>query len=273
LIDRINIENVLLQQCGVVFTTVHSSKSTIEIRPFDYPKTQGFSIVVSVEWRSVNAEVVFDNFAKPLLSAIIGSDELKIKLFSQQVNSAEKAGYKFKLLINNNKVLAPTFFNQTSIGQNVKISLSKGNLVPSDESREAIITEIIFSLMEILLSVLPHKTHSAYSEFTELGLPEGAVQKVYVNRYERSASNRKTCLNECGYQCNICGFDFEEKYGSLGKHYIHVHHLIPVSQLGDNYRINPVKDLIPVCPNCHAMLHKSSPPLSPNELKEQLINE
>jgi 5-methylcytosine-specific restriction enzyme A len=273
LIDTQNIEAVLLQECGVRFTTIHSANEKIEIRPIDYPKTQGFSIVVNLEWRSVHAELIFDNFAKSLLSDIIESDEVKIKLFSQQIEIAEKAGYTFNLLVNNNRVEVPVFFNRNSIGKNVNISLSKGDLIPSEETKEAVFTEIVLSLIEVLLTVLPYKSHSAFSEFTELGLPEGAVQKVFVNRYERSASNRKACLNKYGYHCSICDFDFAAKYGSMGKNYIHVHHIIPVSQLGANYQVNPEKDLIPVCPNCHAMLHKISPPLLPNELKEHLNNE
>lgn len=47
----------------------------------------------------------------------------------------------------------------------------------------------------------------------------------------------------------------------------HVHHIVPVSQIGLDYVIDPLKDLIPVCPNCHSMLHRKDPPLIPEELK------
>ena len=67
--------------------------------------------------------------------------------------------------------------------------------------------------------------------------------------------------------CHICGFDFEKTYGAVGKRFIHVHHITPVSELGPDYRINPEKDLIPVCPNCHAMLHRRKPPYLPEELR------
>ena len=66
--------------------------------------------------------------------------------------------------------------------------------------------------------------------------------------------------------CSICGFDFEKNYGELGKGFIHVHHIVPVSKIGPNYIIDPVKDLIPVCPNCHAMLHRTDPPMDPDVL-------
>ena len=62
--------------------------------------------------------------------------------------------------------------------------------------------------------------------------------------------------------------NFEKVYGNIGKGFIHVHHVLPVSQLGAGYVIDPVKDLVPVCPNCHAMLHQKNPPLLPEQLLE-----
>lgn len=104
----------------------------------------------------------------------------------------------------------------------------------------------------------------------EAGYTEGGVQRAEANRYERNPLNRKLCLAAKGYDCTICGMNFEKRYGEIGHHFIHVHHIVPVSQIGEGYIIDPLKDLIPVCPNCHAMLHKSNPPLSPDELKAML---
>ncbi len=99
---------------------------------------------------------------------------------------------------------------------------------------------------------------------------EGGLSRVEVNRYERNPINRQLCLIANGYICKICGFDFEKTYGEIGYHFIHVHHIVPVSESQEEYEIDPVKDLIPVCPNCHAMLHKSDPPYTPDELKQIL---
>jgi 5-methylcytosine-specific restriction protein A len=64
----------------------------------------------------------------------------------------------------------------------------------------------------------------------------------------------------------ICGFSFEQHFGDIGKGFIHVHHLRPLGNIGENYEVDPVTDLIPVCPNCHAMIHRKNPPYSPQEL-------
>ncbi len=86
-------------------------------------------------------------------------------------------------------------------------------------------------------------------------LSEGAKTSVVVNRYERSQEARKACLNAHGYSCAVCGMNFEDVYGPIGKDFIHVHHVIPISEIGQEYEIDPLNDLVPVCPNCHAMLH------------------
>lgn len=101
---------------------------------------------------------------------------------------------------------------------------------------------------------------------------EGSIKQITVNAYERNPKARQVCLNHHGYTCQCCGFNFEKTYGSLGKDFIHVHHIIPLSEIKEEYILDPITDLIPVCANCHAMLHRKNPPLSSNELKQILGN-
>lgn len=101
-------------------------------------------------------------------------------------------------------------------------------------------------------------------------LPEGARKQVSVNAYERSGEARKRCLTKWKHHCAVCNFHFEHFYGSIGKEYIHVHHLKPLHSIGQEYQINPEEDLRPVCPNCHAMLHQTNPPLSIEELEAKI---
>jgi hypothetical protein len=96
---------------------------------------------------------------------------------------------------------------------------------------------------------------------------EGAVRQVSVNAYEREPKARQKCIDYYGSSCSICGFDFGRAFGQLGKGFIHVHHLRPLSEIAEEYEIDPIKDLRPVCPNCHAMIHRSSPPLSLEEIQ------
>lgn len=114
------------------------------------------------------------------------------------------------------------------------------------------------------------RTQSANPETVEQisrNLREGKEFHKISKYYERSRDARDACLKEYGYSCKICNFNFYEKYGEIGKNYIHVHHIVPLSEIGGSYIINPKKDLIPICPNCHSMIHSSQKVLSPEELK------
>lgn len=96
---------------------------------------------------------------------------------------------------------------------------------------------------------------------------EGAATQVMVNRYERDRKARRAALAWHGHLCKVCGIDMMKVYGEIAKGFIHIHHLVPLSDIKENYSLDPKKDLIPVCPNCHAMLHQRNPPFSLEELR------
>jgi 5-methylcytosine-specific restriction protein A len=103
-----------------------------------------------------------------------------------------------------------------------------------------------------------------------LGYPEGAVSHVLVNRYERDPRNRRLAIAIHGKSCMACNFNFHAKYGELGDEYIVVHHTVPVSQMGNDYVVDPAKDLVTLCANCHAMVHRHDPPISVSDLRKML---
>ena len=149
--------------------------------------------------------------------------------------------------------------------------LTKSPITDEDESFDPIaITKkwavVLFGMFLSLLDLVPIETE----EITKYS--EGSKAEVVVTKYERNPLNRQLCIAANGCYCNICGFDFEKVYGEIGIGFIHVHHIDPVSSYGGERHINPVKDLIPVCPNCHAMLHRRTPPFSPDEIRSKIIN-
>jgi 5-methylcytosine-specific restriction protein A len=99
---------------------------------------------------------------------------------------------------------------------------------------------------------------------------EGAKKTVRVNAYERDPRARKACLEHHGHGCIVCALSFEAVYGERGKDFIHVHHIRPLATLDGAYRVDPVFDLVPVCPNCHAMLHRGREVLSIIDLRARL---
>lgn len=88
--------------------------------------------------------------------------------------------------------------------------------------------------------------------------PEKAVSRVPVNRYEQDPEALRACIAHHGAGCAACGFSFEIAYGAIGRDLVDVHHVVPVSQLGSGYELDPVTDLVPLCANCHTMAHQGA---------------
>ncbi|MBF0558293.1 MAG: HNH endonuclease [Nitrospirae bacterium] len=99
-------------------------------------------------------------------------------------------------------------------------------------------------------------------------LQEGAVTTISINAYERNPEARRKCIERWGAKCSVCKMTFERTYGALGHDFIHVHHLTPIAAMRREYIIDPEAHLRPVCPNCHAMIHRRNPPYTIDELRE-----
>lgn len=99
---------------------------------------------------------------------------------------------------------------------------------------------------------------------------EGSVYQVIANVYERNPIARQKCIEYYGTKCYVCHFDFGQVYGYIGQGFIHVHHLKPISENGQEHQVDPIQYLRPVCPNCHAMIHSKNPPFTIEELKNMI---
>ena len=104
-------------------------------------------------------------------------------------------------------------------------------------------------------------------------LVEGAICRVTVNTYERNPEARRRCIAAHQPRCYACEFEFGATYGAEFAGYIHVHHLRPLSELGGEYVVDPVEDLRPVCPNCHAVLHHGGRLRSIEEVRQLLAQQ
>jgi len=107
-------------------------------------------------------------------------------------------------------------------------------------------------------------------ESEDFKLFEGKSKQVLQNKYERNPFARKKCIEHYGYNCSVCGINFESKYGEIGKNFIHIHHITPISEIKSLTEVNPIEDLRPVCPNCHAMIHRNNPILTIIELRDMI---
>jgi 5-methylcytosine-specific restriction endonuclease McrA len=111
----------------------------------------------------------------------------------------------------------------------------------------------------------PEEIPSSPTEYVE-----GAVRSILVNAYERNRRAREKCIQHYGRTCVVCGFDFRARYGQAAAGYIQIHHVVPIARIRKEYRLNPIADLRPVCPNCHAVIHRREPAFSIDEVKRML---
>ena len=114
-------------------------------------------------------------------------------------------------------------------------------------------------------------TPAGRDELVSGTFPPAAVRRIAVNRYERDADARRVCLAFHGTSCAACGYSFETAFGDAGADAIDVHHVVPAAMLGGGYQLDPVADLVPLCPNCHAVAHqRAGVPLTIQELRAMM---
>jgi 5-methylcytosine-specific restriction enzyme A len=134
-------------------------------------------------------------------------------------------------------------------------------------SKDTSPVQVVWSFVSPLYSdSLPNEIHHPDTVF------EGAKKTVVVNAYERDPTAREKCLAHWGSACAVCDFTFSRVYGERGEGFIHVHHLKPLSEIKGEYELDPIADLRPVCPNCHAMLHRTVPVITIDALKAILTS-
>jgi 5-methylcytosine-specific restriction protein A len=134
---------------------------------------------------------------------------------------------------------------------------------------------VVSAVTERLEAIWAERTINLHESGTDekivqTSIMEGRATRVYVNKYERSSSARKRCLQHHGYQCAVCDVLLSRVYGPVADKLIHVHHLRPLGEISGKYQVNPEEDLRPVCPNCHAVIHSRNPPWTPDEIRAML---
>lgn len=143
-----------------------------------------------------------------------------------------------------------------------------GNIIAKYYSRDAMPTENIliddlWSILNLYDDLISGGAASEVETQLEGDEPENilfedATKLRLHKRIERNSKLAKEAKRIHGYSCQVCGLNFEEKYGEIGKGYIEAHHLEPISELkSKKIARNPEKDFAVLCANCHRMIHRS----------------
>lgn len=279
-VDPCRIAETLSQEFGIEFLgesgTTPSGTNYLELHPADLPRANGFRIVITPGWRRLEVRFIHGPFASGIVQAMGATAPEKGDVFSDLVAAILDAGATFRMIVNDEPQNPRQPDTWPADWTRLSLELVKSPLAINTEDPQETENTVVYwgsHFLACVLNLVPLEENEPEFDADLTGLPEGAVTRMEVNRYERNHLNRATCLQIHGHGCKVCGMSFDSVYGEIGQGFIHVHHTTPVSELGDSYRVNPITDLVPVCPNCHAMLHKRNPPLSINELRDIITNQ
>ena len=234
----------------------------VSLRLAELPKPIGLSILIAEDYFSWHVELKLDSYSDGLISFMRKSLSQRYEEIESLVERARAKNTRVNLSIDGKTKLrdiAETDWSQYAL----IIAKSYKNEEDSMKS----LNEVLFDFMCILLLFLTIKVDWDEESHQE-PRAEGGLSFEASKRYERSRVNRAICLRRYGFRCMGCGILLQEIYGPIGANVIHVHHIVPVSQMGGSYVLNPESDLIPLCPNCHNIVHRIDPPLSIDALRD-----
>lgn len=269
-LDGIEFSKAMTARTGLDLVPATSTGDVVaSVRASDVDHPNGFTIQVRTYWRSIEASFEPDNFAGSLIRQMGNAgDDDKARL-STIMDSLVASGLRISMRVNGSHV---SDFQSLPRAPWSALELKAVRLA-DPELGESKLTELAKEVCGACLApilALLSKDDDVALHQGEMGLPEGAKMRIEVNRYERSAANRAACIAIHGARCKVCEFDFELVYGQLGAGFIEVHHQTMVSRMGAGYTVDPRIDLVPLCSNCHSMVHRIDPPLDVEGLRKAL---
>lgn len=277
--DLDRLSQVLCESFGMTFQVAVArpgQEFTISIAPAEAHANEGFSIETTVGWRHATSRFVPGDFAADLVQSMGAADVVAKVTFCSIASRLAARKIAVALRVDGAKLSPMHMESWPNEWKSLDLELEGPpfDRAPGDVDRDVrevlLLSESALALVLCLAAEDVAASPTIEADAGVAGYPEGAVTRVLQNRYERDRRNRGLCIAAFGACCQACGLDFEQRYGEIGRGFIHVHHLVPVSRLVGRYVINPVTDLIPVCPNCHAMLHRADPPLDVAFLRQTL---
>lgn len=241
------------------------------LRPHGLVADHTFAIRITIDWRRIRIAFEPGKFAAELLSDMRCADDTSRAAFRAILAGCQERGADIEFWVNG--VLYP-FQSEEPWAQDWRrlfLYLSKGQLDLGTEDGDPdadIICRWAGRFTSAITAILPFEEEEDIQDPETRGYPEGAVNTIKVNRFERDRRNRAAAIAIHGSACLACGLEMKERYGGVAEGFIEIHHVTPVSEIGVNYVIDPAKDLVPLCPNCHAIAHRRTPPFSVEEIRQ-----
>ena len=267
------LEKTINQDTGLTFAVKVDKDSDHQhwylIRPRDLPDDFTFCIRTILDWQ--NLKVTFEPGAATgkLLSKMGAADETGRIAFRTLLDDCESQGAKIEFQVNESEKSfnSDEAFSEAWMSFHLTLDKDQSDLAIRDHDPRPEILLLISRFTSAITALLPYEAVSDNNDLELKGYPEGATCNIKANRYERDRRNRAAAISIHGTSCKACGMSFGSVYGEIAEGFIEVHHITPISQLGTDYRVEPANDLIPLCANCHAVIHRQQPPLDIEELR------
>ena len=237
-------------------------------RPTDIEYPNAFSLALSATPNRVAVSFVPDAFSRDLISSMGLFTPEQFDSWLLMLSALDKNKVSAMASVNK-EAFQPAHAIVAGEWQSFELEVFASTLGRTEAERQSLEVEMLIDATGLLLCLLPTEEDMEEDD-SSLWDVEGSLTRIAVNKYERSRRNRQLCIAIYGHKCQVCDLDFKAKYGEIGNGYVEVHHITPVSLMGGAYKLNPREDLIPLCSNCHRMLHRKTPPYLPSELKRMI---
>lgn len=258
------IVSAISQSLGLPFQLARNlDDGGLRLRPAGVHPDETFAINVRRRLAGVTCQLDLGIYSRALVEEMGKSSTVSKSRFAQLAKAAVEKGAVVKFRINELQANPIAFNDWPDAWHSIELELAAPAAGPESFAAEAVSWGTFFCGLVLCLAA-EEDNDSLYPE------EEGDQHAALASRYERSRTNRLLCITKQGVQCKCCGFVFEELYGEIGTGFIHVHHTKPISRCGPGYVPDPEQDLVVVCANCHAMLHRRSPPYLVEELQSRI---
>jgi 5-methylcytosine-specific restriction protein A len=254
---------LILRKLGL-HVTAEVSGGEMNIWPAGYDRAESFAVRLRPGWRSADAWLVPGNFAGATVRAMGEAAEPAKLLFTSYALGLKQAGVLVGMKVNDRTTDPASSGSWPDLWSSFEVTLRKTALVfdlHNDTELIPVADLLVTPLVGMAMALIGTENIEAFE-----GETEGAAVQYLATRYERKKINRDACIRIHGSSCAGCGFSFGNSYGELADGYIEVHHIESLAASGE-VLINPATDLVPLCSNCHSVVHRVRPPLAIADLK------
>lgn len=147
--------------------------------------------------------------------------------------------------------------------------------IPGDEDLEADLQAMV-TLYDVLVARPDTPSNSSIKQDDD-ETPSQYSKREDLRKYRlhRKLDRNRGLAREAkriqGFTCKACEVSFGRMYGEIGEGYIEAHHLVPISTLkGQVVELDPAKDFVVLCSNCHRMIHRTDDTSNVEGLKARI---